>query len=212
MAFVVLDDAFAKAFNGLIVAGVDEVGRGPLAGPVVAAAVVIPEEIKAQLQALAGDSKKLTEKKRVIAAEVIHATCFVGIGEASVEEIDTVNIRNATFLAMRRALEKVQHGAVVVDGDAKIPELKVPQVCVVGGDGKELAVACASIVAKVYRDNLMTELAKEFPVYGWASNAGYGAAVHMAALKEVGVTLHHRKSFAPVKEALEMMEGQQRAA
>lgn len=212
MVFTPLDDAHARAFGGLRVAGVDEVGRGPLAGPVVACAVVIPEEARAHVLKLAGDSKVLTEKKRLAAYPVIRELCLVGIGEATVAEIDALNIRNATFLAMRRALEQVPHEAVVVDGNAKIPELKVPQTCVVGGDGKELAVACASIVAKVYRDALMGTLAEECPGYGWESNAGYGAAVHMKALKTLGVTVHHRTSFAPVRDALELKERESLAA
>lgn len=202
MALLTLDDGHARAFGGLRVAGVDEVGRGPLAGPVVAAAVVVPEEMKAKLLAVAGDSKALTEKKRLVAAEMIREGCEVGIGEASVGEIDAVNIRNATFLAMGRALAQVVHEAVVVDGNALIPELQVKQACVVGGDGKELAIACASIVAKVYRDALMRKLNEEFPGYGWHSNVGYGCATHLKALAELGVTVHHRTSFAPVREAL----------
>ena len=197
-----LDDFHARAL-GKRVAGVDEVGRGPLAGPVVAAAVIVPESLREQLLGMAGDSKVLSEKRRLAVAEIVHRGCMVGIGEASVEEIDTVNIRNATFLAMRRALDKLEFDAVIVDGNALIPDLTQRQVAVVGGDRIELAVACASIVAKVYRDALMCKLAEEFPYYGWHSNAGYGAAVHMAALQTHGATIHHRKSFAPVRLVIE---------
>lgn len=197
-----LDDAHARAFGGCV-AGVDEVGRGPLAGPVVAAAVVVPETMREQLLKVAGDSKILSEKKRLLVAELVHGGCMVGIGEASVEEIDRVNILQATFLAMRRALDKVRHEAVVVDGNQKIPGLEVRQKTLVGGDRIELAVACASVVAKVYRDALMRRLGEEFPMYGWHSNAGYGAAMHMAALQTHGATIHHRKSFAPVRLVVE---------
>lgn len=205
---VELNDFHARALGGRV-AGVDEVGRGPLAGPVVAAAVIVPEGMREQLLKLAGDSKLLSEKRRLVVAELVHGGCEVGIGEASVEEIDTVNIRNATFLAMRRALEKLDCEGVVVDGNARIPELKQKQVTVVGGDRIELAVACASVVAKVYRDALMVRLAEEFPQYGWQSNAGYGAAVHLAALKTHGITIHHRRSFAPVRDMLEMQANYQ---
>lgn len=198
-----LDDVFARAFgDGVLVAGVDEVGRGPLAGPVVAAAVVVPPEVREALLNVAGDSKVLTAKKRVAVEALVREGCTVGIGEASVAEIDGMNIRNATFLAMTRALAQVPHDAVVVDGNAKIPGLQVPQQCVVGGDGKELAVACASIIAKVYRDALMARLGETYPAYGWAKNAGYGTAVHMDALVHHGVTEHHRRSFAPVRDML----------
>ncbi len=208
-----LDDAFARGFGeGVLVAGVDEVGRGPLAGPVVAAAVVVPPAVRGALLAIAGDSKVLSVKKRVVVEALVREGCSIGVGEASVAEIDELNIRNATFLAMTRALAQVPHGAVVVDGNAKIPGLKVPQQCVVGGDGKELAVACASILAKVYRDALMAKLGESYPAYGWAKNAGYGTAVHMDALVHHGVTEHHRRSFAPVKAIVGAMAGRQTAA
>ncbi len=201
-----LDDAFARAFGpDVAVAGVDEVGRGPLAGPVVAAAVVVPPAVRDALLRVAGDSKVLSAKKRALVEVLVREGCLVGVGEASVAEIDDVNIRNATFLAMRRALEQVPHGAVVVDGNARIPGLSVPQECVVGGDRRELAVACASVVAKEYRDALMRRLGEEYPAYGWAQNAGYGTAGHLAALQAVGVCVHHRRSFAPVKDMLELM-------
>ena len=203
-----LDDLHVRGFgtsHGCVrVAGVDEVGRGPLAGPVVAAAVIVPEGVRQQLMTLAGDSKVLSEKRRLVVDGLVREHCVWGIGEASVEEIDTVNIRNATFLAMRRALMVLgEHDGVVVDGNARIPEVVCPQVAVVGGDRIELAVACASVVAKVYRDALMGRLAEAFPHYGWHSNAGYGAKVHMEALQTHGATIHHRKSFAPVRLVIE---------
>ncbi|RYG61026.1 MAG: ribonuclease HII, partial [Alphaproteobacteria bacterium] len=181
-----LDDLHARGFAGLRVAGVDEVGRGPLAGPVVAAAVIVPESAREKLLAVAGDSKLLTPKKRVLVDALVRAECVVGLGEASVAEIDEINILQATFLAMRRALEQVQAEAVVVDGNQKIRGWNTPQVCVVGGDRVELAIACASVVAKVYRDGLMVRLAEVYPHYGWASNAGYGSAGHLLALQTHG--------------------------
>lgn len=195
-----------------LVAGVDEVGRGPLAGPVMAAAVIVPddERVRRFLCAEAGDSKQLSAARRMALAEFILDKCTVGVGEASVAEIDTVNIRNATFLAMGRALEALgirnqEPGTrlgVLVDGNARIPDLKCVQRTIVKGDAVELSVACASIVAKVRRDALMCALAREFPAYGWDKNAGYGTALHLHALKEFGACAHHRTSFAPVREVL----------
>lgn len=198
-----LDDAYARGLGVLRVAGVDEVGRGPLAGPVVAAAVVVPDEMRLELLKVAGDSKVLSEKKRLLVAELVHGGCVVGIGEASVEEIDSLNILQATFVAMRRALAKVEHEGAVIDGNQKLPGFALPQRCVVKGDGVELAIACASVVAKVHRDALMVRLAERYPHYGWHSNAGYGAVSHMAALRTHGVTVHHRRSFAPVRMMVE---------
>lgn len=198
-----LDDVHARSFGSARVAGVDEVGRGPLAGPVIAAAVIVPEHMRGELLKIAGDSKVLTARKRGIVDALVRAECAYAIGEASVAEIDELNILQATFLAMHRALEQVQPDAVVIDGNQKLPRWGKPQVTVVGGDGLELAVACASVVAKVHRDALMCRLAEEYPHYGWHSNAGYGAAVHMEALKTHGVTPHHRRSFAPIRLMVE---------
>ncbi len=198
-----LDDLHARGFGGLRVAGVDEVGRGPLAGPVVAAAVIVPASARDRLMAIAGDSKLLSPKKRLAVDALVRAECMVGIGEASVAEIDEINILQATFLAMRRALEQVQPEAVVVDGNQRIRGFNGSQACVVGGDRVELAIACASVVAKVYRDAMMVRLAEAHPHYGWASNAGYGSAAHLLALQTHGVTEHHRRSFAPVRLVLE---------
>lgn len=185
-----------------LVAGIDEVGRGPLAGPVIAAAVIIdPATLPARLAAELDDSKKLSAKKREVLAALVLESCVHGFGEASVAEIDHLNILKATFLAMRRALDAlgqpVDH--VLVDGN-QTPPLSVPVTCVVGGDGLSLSIAAASVIAKVRRDRLMADLARQFPGYGWEKNAGYGTAAHMAALREKGPTPHHRTSFAPIAQ------------
>lgn len=204
----------AELEAGARVAGVDEVGRGPLAGPVLAAAVVLPNGADGEGRwverrlGLVRDSKVLKAARREALAAELWEHALVGVGEASVAEIDAVNIRNATFLAMRRALAALPMGAqgaikgVIVDGNTKIPDLTMQQVTLVQGDAKELAVACASVVAKVARDALMVALGKDYPAYGWASNAGYGTAAHVAALAKFGVTPAHRTSFAPVAACL----------
>lgn len=194
--------------RGLVrVAGVDEVGRGPLAGPVTAAAVVVPQDVGLREELLAGvrDSKVLSAKRREVLAARISETCAVHVAMASVEEIDRLNIREATLLAMVRAVDGLQDApqAVLVDGRDVPPALALPAQAVVKGDAVELCIACASIVAKVARDKLMAALAAAHPQYGWECNAGYGSAVHMAALKEFGATVHHRKSFAPVRAVVE---------
>ena len=195
------DLSLERGLAGLV-AGIDEVGRGPLAGPVVAAAVIIdPATLPARLAEQLDDSKKLSAKKRETLAALVLESCVHGFGEASVAEIDRLNILKATFLAMRRALDAlgrpVDH--VLVDGN-QTPPLDVPVTCVVGGDGLSLSIAAASVIAKVRRDRLMAELARQFPGYGWEKNAGYGTAAHMAALREKGPTPHHRTSFAPIAQ------------
>ncbi|MFZ2620804.1 MAG: ribonuclease HII [Alphaproteobacteria bacterium] len=179
------------------IAGVDEVGRGPWAGPVVACAVILNPT---QLPHGADDSKKLSAKRREELYAQIMATAHVGLGEASVAEIDTLNIRNATFVAMQRAVAAlpVVPDFLLIDGNALPPNLPCKASAVIGGDGKSLSIAAASIVAKVVRDKLMAELHDTFPHYGWNSNAGYGTAAHQAGLASHGVTPHHRTSFAPI--------------
>lgn len=184
-----------RAAHGPAVAGMDEVGRGPLAGPVVACAVIMP----AALRAIAGvdDSKRLDAAERERLAPRIRARAVaVGLGAASVREIERLNIYHATVLAMQRALRSLgtvpDH--VVVDG-RPIATLGVTHTAVVGGDARCYAVACASIVAKVVRDRLMTQLARRYPAYGWDHNAGYATARHQAAIDEHGVTPHHRPAF-----------------
>ncbi|MBS8225406.1 ribonuclease HII [Vannielia litorea] len=182
------------------VAGVDEVGRGPLAGPVTAAAVVLdPANIPPGLN----DSKKLTEKRRLALAEAIHATAQVSIVHVDVEEIDRINILQAALTAMSRAVAGLATPPdhLLIDGN-RLPEGCGSAEAVVKGDGKSLSIAAASIVAKVARDALMVDLAQQHPGYGWESNAGYGTSVHLRALHQLGVTQHHRRSFAPIRNIL----------
>jgi ribonuclease HII len=189
------------------VAGIDEVGRGPLAGPVVAAVAIIDRSVaKRKLLRLIDDSKKLAFEKREEAYEAMIASGAVryAVGEASVEEIDSINILQATFLAMRRALQSVgdQPDIVLIDGNRAPPELGCRAETIVGGDARSYSIAAASILAKVTRDRYMHALAASFPGYGWETNVGYNTAEHLAALNRLGPTSHHRKSFAPVTRLL----------
>ncbi len=190
-----------EASLGGLVAGVDEVGRGPWAGPVTACAVILDP---AQIPEGLNDSKKLSEARRDALALQIEAVADVSLGWASVEEIDTLNIRQATFLAMRRALGGLAHtpAHALIDGNAVPPDLPCAATCVVKGDGRSVSIAAASIVAKVRRDALMKELAVMHPGYGWETNMGYGTAKHTAGLHDLGVTQHHRRSFAPIHKIL----------
>ena len=180
-----------------MIAGVDEAGRGPLAGPVVAAAVILCAGGIAGLD----DSKKLSAKRRAELEALILARCHVGIGMASVEEIDRINILQATFLAMTRAVEALPQAPdhVLVDGN-RLPKWSYSAEVIIGGDALHPCISAASIIAKEYRDRIMVAADSEYPGYGWASNKGYGAAVHMAALREMGPTPLHRRSFAPVAQ------------
>jgi ribonuclease HII len=189
--------AFWRAGGGLV-AGVDEAGRGPLAGPVVAAAVVFPPECKL-IRGLR-DSKLLHPAKRRRLAAVVRARALaIGVGAASVREIDRLNIRRATVLAMRRALGRlaVTPDLILVDG-LPCPELGCGHDAIVDGDAHCHSIAAASVIAKTVRDRLMELLAPRHPSYAWASNKGYGTPEHLAALASFGFTSHHRKSFAPV--------------
>lgn len=182
------------------IAGTDEVGRGPLAGPVVAAAVILdPAFIPVGLN----DSKKISAKKREILFEQIIIGARFCIAEASVEEIDTLNIYHASHLAMCRAVEGLGVvGHVLVDGN-KIPrDMRPPATAIVKGDGKSQSIAAASILAKVTRDRHMDALAQQYPGYGWDKNAGYPTKGHISALAELGVTPHHRRTFKPVHNIL----------
>jgi ribonuclease HII len=184
--------------RGLFVAGVDEAGRGPLAGPVVAAAVVLPREVVVEG---AGDSKQLSPARREELFHRIRALALcVGVGAASVREIDGLNILRATTLAMRRAISRLPQppGQVAVDG-LPVKDLGWDHEALVGGDARVHSIACASIVAKVVRDRLMRRLAARYPGYGWESNMGYGTAGHREALTALGPTPHHRRSFGGVQ-------------
>jgi len=185
----------------LLIAGVDEVGRGPLAGPVITAAVILDSNYV--INGLA-DSKKLTEKKRQMLDKEIrrHALSYA-IGRAEVEEIDQLNILHATMLAMQRAVAglDVQPNKILVDGN-RYPELPCPAQAIIGGDGLVPEISAASIIAKVHRDNLMQELHQKYPLYGFDSNKGYPTLKHRQALISHGVTDCHRQSFAPVRNAM----------
>ncbi len=186
--------------HGPPVAGVDEAGRGPLAGPVVAAAVILdPDCIPNGID----DSKALSAIARARLAGELLGCARIGIGVASVEEIDRLNILWATMLAMRRAVDAlaVAPRMVLVDGN-RCPDWPWPSRALVGGDAICLSIAAASIVAKHHRDTLMAEADRAHPGYGWASNKGYGSRQHLAALRDLGPTPLHRRSFAPVAQAL----------
>ena len=180
--------------NHQAICGIDEVGRGPLAGPVVACAVILPKDN--QILYL-NDSKKLSASKREELYDVImREAVSVGIGMRSPERIDEINILQATYEAMREAVSKLDVMPQVLLNDAvTIPQITIPQVPIIKGDAKSVSIAAASIVAKVTRDRLMEEYDKVFPEYGFASNKGYGAAVHIEALKKYGPTPIHRKTF-----------------
>lgn len=183
-----------------LVAGVDEAGRGPLAGPVVAAAVVLDD-----LHPIAGlaDSKKLTAARREALYDEIRAKALCcSVAEASVEEIDRLNILQATLLAMRRAVQglRLKPAMVLVDGN-RLPVLDVPAEAIIKGDALVPAISAASILAKVHRDRWCLQVHEQFPAYGFAAHKGYGTAVHLAALREHGACEHHRRSFAPVTQA-----------
>ena len=191
------------SFTG-IVAGVDEAGCGPWAGPVVAAAVILnPYRRTIGIN----DSKKLTREERSELYTAIVERAHTATGMATVKEIDAINILEAAKLAMLRAFEGlgIMPGMAIVDGN-RPPKLPCPVKMVIGGDESCMSIAAASIIAKVTRDRMMQELAEEFPYYGWESNAGYGTASHQKGLREYGVTPHHRKSFAPIRALLAAME------
>ena len=184
------------------VVGVDEVGRGPFAGPVVAAAVILDyDNIPVGIQ----DSKKLSKITRERLFEEITSSAIVGIAEATVEEIDAINILQASLLAMRRAVFNlaIRPDAALVDGN-KDPELGFKTRTIIKGDALSLSIAAASIVAKVTRDRKMCALAEVYPHYGWERNAGYGTDEHRKGLREYGVTPLHRRSFAPIRELLRL--------
>lgn len=202
------DFSFENQCQGLV-CGIDEAGRGPWAGPVVAGAAILdpallPEDLRSGLD----DSKKLKAAKReALLARLVEADGVqLGLGIATVEEVDRLNILQATFLAMKRAVENLptQPDFALIDGNKIPPHLPCPAQAIIKGDGLSLSIAAASIQAKVARDQMMVELDRLHPGYGWANNAGYGTAEHQLALKQLGLTPHHRKSFAPIRKILSL--------
>ncbi len=194
------EQAAARSVCGPI-CGIDEAGRGPWAGPVVAAAVVLdPDRIPAGLD----DSKRLSAARRAALFEALAGCARIGVGLAGVAEIDRINILQASFLAMRRAVAALDAPPAValVDGHLVPPDLGCPAQAIVRGDALALSIAAASVVAKVTRDRMMVALAQQYPGYGWETNMGYGVAAHAAGLARLGVTPHHRRSFKPVHKIL----------
>ena len=186
----------------LLICGIDEAGRGPWAGPVTAACVIL--DPTKPIEGLA-DSKKLSENRRnILASEIKKNAKLWSIANASVEEIDSINIREATFLAMQRAVAKLPLAPdlALVDGNAT-PRLEIEAKAIIGGDGKEPTISAASILAKTHRDAIMKEMDSEFPAYGFASHKGYGTSQHSIALNLHGPCKYHRKTFAPVRKVLE---------
>ncbi|HEX9248196.1 MAG TPA: ribonuclease HII [Gemmatimonadaceae bacterium] len=195
-----------RSEKGPLLAGVDEVGRGPIAGPVVACAVIMPADIRA----IAGvdDSKRLTHVQRVrLASKIRERAVAFALGAASVHEIDRINIYQASVLAMRRALDRldIKPDHVVIDGRV-MRTLPIPHTAVVHGDARCFSIACASILAKVTRDLLMTRLSVRYPQYIWDHNAGYTTRAHVAGLTLHGITPHHRKSFCRISDLLLALE------
>ena len=193
---------FAKRTKGRVVIGVDEAGRGPLAGPVVAAACVLGRKVPEGLD----DSKKLSAKRRAVLEPQIKASCKWSVGVVEADEIDRINIFAATMLAMTRAVAALalEPDEVLIDGNmtpaGRHPEWCWPARAIIGGDALEPCISAASILAKEHRDRLMREYAEAHPHYGWHTNMGYGTAEHLAALREYGPSPLHRRSFAPVAQ------------
>lgn len=202
-----LEESLGLSTSAVIV-GVDEVGRGPLAGPVTAAAVFVDrQKITSDLLTKIDDSKKIAQNKRATISKQIESIAIIGIGWASSGEIDQLNILEATMLAMQRAISSLQKQIILdpdyilIDGN-KVPRLDFPSKAIVRGDEKSLSIAAASIVAKSTRDAFMTSLSKLYPAYGWEKNAGYGTHEHLAAIEREGITVHHRRSFKPIANYL----------
>lgn len=200
------EDAFIRTAGAAVpVCGIDEVGRGPLAGPVVAAAVVLERDARhAKLWEIINDSKKLTAARRADLYARIHDAGQVSIALCSVEDIDRINILQASLKAMQKAYAGLPQPAAcaLIDGNKAPKMMPCHTQTIVKGDARSLSIAAASIVAKHYRDELMKKLDAEFPAYGWARNAGYGTAAHLKALEIHGITPHHRRSFAPVSHLI----------
>ena len=191
--------------SGGRVAGIDEVGRGPWAGPVVAAAVILePDHFPDDIAARLDDSKKLTPRGREYLYTRLHAIAEIGLGQASVAEITAFNILQASLLAMRRAVAALPQppDRALIDGH-RLPALPMPGRCIVGGDGVSFSIAAASVIAKVTRDGLMGRLARIYPGYGWERNAGYGTPEHRCALSHLGLTPEHRRGFRPIRALID---------
>lgn len=195
------DFLYEDAMGG-IVAGVDEVGRGALAGPVISCAVVIYDR-NMDLLLDVRDSKKLSNKRRIVIAEKIMQCAYYGIGRAEVIEIESMNILEATKLSMIRAVQalNIKIDGILVDGKEPI-SYPAKCECIIGGDDKSISIGAASIIAKVHRDTEMSNLAKQFLCYGWDKNKGYGTAEHINCLKKYGYTVHHRRNFAPISDMI----------
>ncbi len=190
--------------KGVLEAGCDEAGRGCLAGPVFAAAVILPLTFK---HPLLNDSKQLTDKQRKLLRPIIESEAIAwSVAEVSVEEIDTINILQAALEAMHRAVHRLsttpEH--LLIDGNKFRPFPEIAHTCIVGGDAKMKNIAAASILAKTYRDDRMDELHQDFPQYEWIRNKGYGTADHRAAIQQHGITIHHRKSFRLLPDQLRL--------
>ena len=202
-----LEESLGLSTRAVIV-GVDEVGRGPLAGPVTAAAVFVDrQKITSDLLTKIDDSKKIPQKQRATLSKQIEGIAIIGIGWASSSEIDQLNILEATMLAMQRAIFSLRKQIILdpdyilIDGN-KAPRLDFPSKAIVRGDEKSISIAAASIVAKCKRDSFMTSLSKLYPYYGWEKNAGYGTREHLAAIEREGITAYHRRSFKPIANYL----------
>ncbi len=196
--------------EGIIEAGCDEAGRGCLAGPVVAGAVILPPDYS---NTLLNDSKKLSEKQRdLLRPQVIEEALAYGIGVVSPQEIDNINILNASFLAMHRAVDqlKIRPELLLIDGNRFKDYKDIRHECIIKGDGKYLSIAAASILAKTYRDELMRKMDLDHPGYGWSTNMGYPTKAHRAAIKELGTTPHHRMSFQLLPRQMELVENTQK--
>jgi len=188
----------------LVEAGCDEVGRGCLAGPVVAAAVILPKDYQHELL---NDSKQLTKEDRVaLQSDIVRDALAWAVAEVSNEEIDEINILNASFKAMHLALDKLSMCPefLLIDGNRFNPYREIKFKCVIKGDGKYLSIAAASVLAKNYRDALMENLSKQFPGYGWQNNVGYPTLQHRDGIRELGITPYHRKSFQLLPAQLEL--------
>jgi ribonuclease HII len=190
--------------SGRVEAGCDEAGRGPLAGPVVAAAVILPYDYQNELL---NDSKQLKRSHReALEIQIKKDALAWYVSEVSPEEIDDINILNASFLAMHRAIDqlKMRPELLLIDGNRFKQYQDIPHECIIKGDGKYLSIAAASILAKVERDRIMSQAAQQFPGYGWESNAGYPTKKHRDAIRELGITPLHRKSFRLLPEQIEL--------